>query len=82
VTDSEIADRARGVSKCLSYNDSGHEAEAKHLLLEMAHRLDTNTTKAKKTEHGWRVVNALGRWRSMTWRERIAHWIAGSVPRV
>lgn len=36
----ELTMKARGVARCLTYNDDTPQAEAKHMLLEMAHRLD------------------------------------------
>lgn len=40
MSNSALADKARGVARCLTYNGNEYEAAAKHLLREMAHRLD------------------------------------------
>ena len=57
------------------------QAEAKHLLLECAHRLDTRDVRAHKKTDGLLLVSARGSCRYATWRERLAYWIAGTLPR-
>lgn len=32
---SELTDKARGIARCLTYNDDVHQAAAKHMLREI-----------------------------------------------
>ena len=34
---SDLASKCQGVARCISYNASAHEAQAKHTLLEATH---------------------------------------------
>lgn len=81
MTDSELATKAQGVARLLTYNDDTPQAQAKHLLLECAHRLDASTIRAHKKRDGLLLINARGKARYATWRERLAFWIAGTLPR-
>lgn len=69
MNNNELAMKARGVAGCLTYNDDAPQAQAKHLLREMAHRIDSREIRKSKT--GWLVVNGVGKERRMTWRERV-----------
>ncbi len=81
MNNSELADKCRGVARCLTYDDDKTQAEAKHLLLECAHRLDSSFVHTRLGNHGEMIIwNALGKQRHMTWRERIAYWLTGAVP--
>lgn len=81
MNDSELADKARGVSRCLTYNDDTPQAEAKHLLREMAHRLDASNIRAHKKADGLLLVNAIGAARYATSKERLAYTFFGALPR-
>jgi hypothetical protein len=50
--DTDLTMKARSVAKCLTYNDDGPQAAAKHLLLEMAHRIDTTVITIHKKRDG------------------------------
>jgi hypothetical protein len=80
VTDNELSLKARGVARCLSYNGNEHEAAAKHLLHEMAHRLDTRDIRVSKKADGLLMTNGIGRARFMTWRESLKYRLFGIVP--
>lgn len=58
-TDSELTIKAREVARCLTYNDDKPQAEAKHLLLEMAHRIDAKDIRIHKKRDGLLLVNGL-----------------------
>lgn len=81
MNDAELALKARSVARNLTYNDDTPQAQAKHLLLECAHRLDTRDVRAHKKADGLLLVSARGSCRYATWRERLAYWIAGTLPR-
>lgn len=78
---SDLTDKARGVARCLTYNDDERQAAAKHMLLEMAHRLDTLDVKVRKTGDGLLIANALGASRLATIKEKVAFYVFGAVPR-
>ena len=79
VTDSELTVKARSVAKCLTYNDEP-QAAAKHLLLEMAHRIDTNDIRVHKKRDGLLLINGIGKARFMTLAERIRWMLFGVRP--
>ena len=78
----ELTGKARGIASCLSYNDDVHQAAAKHMLLEMAHRLDTLDIGVYKENGGLRLVNGLGKSRHATMKERILFLLFGIIPSV
>lgn len=81
MTDSELATKAQGAARNLTYNADSPQAAAKHLLLECAHRLDAGEVRAHKKRDGLLLINARGKSRYATWRERLAYWVAGALPR-
>ncbi len=81
MTDSDLASLAQGVARRLTYNDDDAQAQAKQLLLECAHRLDSLAVRAVRDPYGLRLTNARGHSRYATWRERLAYRIAGTLPR-
>lgn len=80
MNDNELTMKARGVAKCLTYNDDEHQAAAKHLLLEMAHRIDAKDIRAWKNRDGVIVRNGSGKERYMTLRERIKWLLFDALP--
>ena len=81
MTDNELTLKARGIARCLTYNDDEHQAAAKHTLLEMAHRLDTMEVRAHKKTDGLLLVNGLGKSRYATVKERVIFKLFGMLPR-
>lgn len=79
-TDSELTIKARGVARCLTYNDDTPQAQAKHLLLEMAHRIDTKDIRVHKKRDGLLIINGVGKSRYMTWPERLRWTLLGVRP--
>ena len=77
----ELTLKARGVARCLSYNDDEHQAAAKHLLHEMAHRLDTLDIRAHKKADGLLLINGIGKSRFATLKERVLYKLFGALPR-
>lgn len=73
--ESKLASKCQGVARCLSFNGSKHESEAKHVLLEASHMLDSHAIRVHQKTDGLLMVNARGKSRFMTWRERIARWL-------
>lgn len=81
MTDNELTIEARNIARCLTYNDDLAQAKAKHMLLEMAHRLDTLDVRAHKKRDGLLLVNGIGKSRYATLTERALHWLFGWLPR-
>lgn len=77
----ELTLKARSVARCLSYNDDEHQAAAKHLLREMAHRLDTMNIRAHKKADGLLLINGIGKSRFATLKERVMLRLFGVFPR-
>lgn len=77
----ELTMKARGVARCLTYNDDTPQAEAKHMLLEMAHRLDALDVRAHKKADGLLLINGSGKARYATVKERALHKLFGWLPR-
>lgn len=78
---SELTIKAREVARCLSYNDDKHQAAAKHLMQEMAHRLDTLDIRAHKKADGLLLINGIGKARFATITERVIYAVTGRLPR-
>lgn len=77
MNNSELTDKARGIARTLTYNDDTPQAQAKHMLLEMAHRLDTANIRLHRKVGGVLACTALGKSRFLTVRERVACWLLG-----
>lgn len=82
MTNNELTLKARGIARCLTYNDDTPQAEAKHMLHEMAHRLDALDVRAHKKTDGLLLVNGLGKARYATLKERVLYRLLGVLPRV
>lgn len=80
MNDSELADKARGIARCLTYNEGKHEAAAKQMLRELAHRLDLRSVKVVKQRGRLLLRNALGQTRRLTLKERVAYGVFGVRP--
>ena len=80
-TNNELTMKARGIARCLTYNADTPQAEAKHMLLEMAHRLDTLDVRAHKKTDGLLLINGIGKARYATTKERVLHRLFGWLPR-
>lgn len=79
-SNSELALEARGIAKALTYNEAPAEAAAKHMLLEMAHRLDTADIRVHKKQDGLLVINGIGKARFMSFFEGLRYRLFGVVP--
>lgn len=79
MNNSELTAKARGVARTLTYNDDTPQAQAKHVLLELAHRLDTANIRLHSKSDGVLAVTALGSSRVLTLRERLACWLLGGT---
>lgn len=75
--ESELASKCQGVARCLTYNDDKHQAAAKHTLLEASHMLDQHAVHINQKADGPMIVNARGKCRFLTIRERLAVWLLG-----
>lgn len=73
--ESKLASRCKGVAQLLSYNSGTSEGVAKHLLLEAAHILDSHAVRIHQKNDGLLLINARGKSRYMTMRERLAVWL-------
>lgn len=72
---SELASKCQGVARCLTFNDDEHQEAAKHTLLAASHALDGESIRVHKKRDGLLIINARGKCRFMTLRERIAFWL-------
>ena len=72
---SDLASKCQGVAHCLTYNDDKHQSDAKQLLIEAAHALDGQSIRMHKKRDGLLIINARGKCRFLTLRERFAVWI-------
>ena len=79
---SKLASQCQGAARCLSYNKTSAEGSAKHLLLEASHALDTHAIRVHRKRDGLLLVNARGKSRFMTLRERIAYWLLGNTTEI
>jgi hypothetical protein len=73
--ESVLASKCQGIAKCLTYNADEHQAAAKHVLLEASHILDSHAVRAHRKRDGLLIINARGKSRFMTLRERLAMWL-------
>lgn len=73
--ESKLASQCQGVASCLSYNGKHQEGEAKHTLIEAAMCLDKHSVRVHKKKDGLLIINARGKSRFMTIRERLAMWL-------
>lgn len=78
---SDLTLKARGIARCLTYNDDQHQADAKYMLREMAHRLDTLDIRAHKKADGLLLINGIGKSRFATLKERVLYRLFGVLPR-
>lgn len=77
----DLTIRARSIARCLSYNDDEHQAAAKHMLREMAHRLDTQDVRVHAKADGLLLINGLGKARYATFKETLLYRVFGVVPK-
>jgi hypothetical protein len=75
----QITIKAREVARNLTYNDDKPQAAAKHMLLELAHRLDARDIRVHRKRDGYLLINGLGRSRFMTLKERLC-WLLFKLP--
>ena len=73
--ESKLASKCQGVARCLTYNDDERQAAAKHTLLEASHMLDQHAIRIHRKKDGCLIINARGKARYMTLRERLAVWL-------
>ncbi|MDL5036798.1 hypothetical protein QRD40_10615 [Comamonas sp. Y6] len=75
---STLASKCQGVARNLSYNDPV-VGSAKQTLIEASHALDSSAVRVHKKRDGLLLINARGKSRYMTWRERIAYLLLGTT---
>lgn len=71
----ELADRCAGLARGLTYNDDATQSTIKHTLRECSYFIDSQVCRVHERYDGRVVINARGKSRLMTWRERVAHWL-------
>ena len=79
---SDLASKCQDIARGSSYNAGAHEAQAKHTLLEASHALDVHSIRVHRKRDGLLMVNARGKSRFMTLRERIAYWLLGNTTEI
>lgn len=70
---SELADRCAGLARNLTYNDDKQQAVIKHTLRECSYFIDSQVCRVGG--NGATLINARGKSRRMTLRERAARWL-------
>lgn len=80
MNDSELINKAQGLARCLSYNDTGPQAGAKHTIHELCHRLGAKTLRVHKKADGLLLITAYGQSRFLTLGERLLYRLLGVVP--
>ena len=70
---SELADRCAGLARNLTYNDDAKQATIKHTLRECSYFIDSQVCRVGG--NGVTLINARGKSRRMTFRERAARWL-------
>lgn len=73
--DSRLASKCQGVAGCLTFNEGKPESDAKHALLEASHQLYHHAVRVHRKKDGALIINARGKSRFMTLRERVAAWL-------
>lgn len=72
---SKLASQCQGLARNLSYNDGDLIGSVKHTLIEASQALDHNAVRVHKKSDGLLIINARGKCRFLTIRERIAIWL-------
>lgn len=80
MTNTQLTYNARAIAHRMTYNGDQAQAAAKHMLLALAHRLDTQDVRAHRKSDGLLLTNGLGKSRYATLRERLLHWAFGVIP--
>ncbi|MEH6483052.1 MULTISPECIES: hypothetical protein [Pseudomonas] len=75
IFESRLASQCQGIACCLSYNSERAEGEAKHTLIEAAMCLDRHAVRVHRKKDGLLLINARGKSRFATLRERVAIWL-------
>ncbi|MDT3718482.1 hypothetical protein [Pseudomonas oryzihabitans] len=70
--EARVASTCQNLSYRLSYEESPLERDLKHALVEAAHALDSHSVRIKREGARVEVVNARGKARQLTIRERLA----------
>jgi hypothetical protein len=70
-----LADRCAGLARCLTYNKDETQSTIKHTLRECSYFIDSQVCRTNKNSGGVRILNARGKSRFMTWRERVAMFL-------
>lgn len=77
---SELTRSARNAAANLTYGDP-LQGQAKHLLLEMAQKIDASEIRAHKKKDGILLINGSGRSRFATLKESILYRLFGVLPK-
>lgn len=73
--EARVATTCQSLAARLSYNESPLESDLKHTLKEAAHALDSHSVRIEREGACIEVVNARGKARQLTIRERLARWL-------
>lgn len=79
MTNSELIDRAQGIARGLSYNDT-KQGQVKHTLHELCHRLGAESLRIHKKKDGLLLITEFGQARFMDFGERVLYRLFGVVP--
>lgn len=76
---SDLASKCQDIASNMTYNDREIEAAAKHILREASHALDSCSIRVHKKSDGLLIINARGKSRYMTMKERLAYFLIGDT---
>jgi hypothetical protein len=81
--ESKIASRLQSYADTLSFDKlDGGEFCPKRIVLQAAHTLDSHAVDIYRKADGVCIRNARGKFRYLTWRERLAYWLLGDKPEI
>lgn len=73
--EARVAGTCQNLSYRLSYDESPLESDLKHALKEAARTLDSHSVRLERKGSRIEIINARGKARQLTIRERLALWL-------
>lgn len=81
--ESKLASRLQSYADTLSFDElDGGEFCPKRTVLQASHALDQCNVSVYRKKDGVVIRNARGKFRYLTWRERLAYWLLDEVPEI
>jgi len=82
--ESKLASRLQSYADTLSFEELDGKTEfcPKQVVLHASHALDQCNVRIYRKKDGICIRNARGKFRYLTWRERLAYWLLGENPEI